>query len=60
VVWLQIRMRDLAGEALASHAPLPTTYWQMARAWFWLGIPAFSAMVLVVGLMVFKHLPGAL
>jgi len=26
----------------------------MRRAWFWLGIPAFAAMVLTVGLMVFK------
>jgi uncharacterized membrane protein len=30
----------------------------MARAWFWLGVPAFVAMVLVVVLMVFKHIPG--
>ena len=33
-------------------------YWRMARAWFWLGIPAFAAMVAVVVLMVFKHIPG--
>ena len=24
----------------------------------WLGVPAFCAMVLVVALMVFKHIPG--
>ncbi len=58
VVWLQIRMRDLATEALANNTGLPPAYWRMARTWFWLGIPAFSAMVLVVALMVFKHLPG--
>jgi uncharacterized membrane protein len=58
VVWLQIRMRDLAATALASGGELPPAYWRMARRWFWLGIPAFSAMVLVVALMVFKHLPG--
>ncbi len=58
VVWLQIRMRDLAATALADGKALPPAYWRMARAWFWLGIPAFSAMVLVVALMVFKHLPG--
>lgn len=58
VVWLQIRMRDLATEALANHTELPPAYWRMACAWFWLGVPAFSAMVLVVALMVFKHLPG--
>lgn len=59
VVWLQIRMQRIADDALANGEPLPARYWQMARAWFWLGVPAFSAMVLVVALMVFKRLPGA-
>lgn len=58
VVWLQIRMRRIAAESLAKGLPLPQRYWQLARRWFWLGVPAFSAMVLVVALMVFKHLPG--
>lgn len=58
VVWLQIRMRDLAADALAAGTPLPPAYWRMARWWFWLGVPAFGAMVLVVALMVFKHTPG--
>jgi hypothetical protein len=30
----------------------------MARWWFWLGVPAFISMVLVVALMVYKHIPG--
>lgn len=58
VVWLQIRMRDLSNAALAQGTPLPPLYGRMARWWFWLGVPAFSAMVAVVALMVFKHLPG--
>lgn len=58
VVWLQIRMRDLAAGALIDGLPLPAAYWRMARHWFWLGVPAFGAMVLVVALMVFKHIPG--
>lgn len=58
VVWLQIRMRDLAGAALAGKQPLPPAYRRLARLWFWLGVPAFGAMVLVVALMVFKHTPG--
>ena len=57
--WLQIRMSDLAASTLANHAELPPAYWRMARAWFWLGVPAFCAMVMVVALMVFKHIPGA-
>lgn len=59
VVVLQIRMARLAAEALRAGSDLPPRYWRMARAWFWLGVPAFTAMVLVVALMVFKHLPGA-
>jgi len=59
VVWLQLRMQKIAALAFAHAAPLPASYWQLARWWFWLGVPAFTAMVLVVTLMVFKHFPGA-
>lgn len=58
VVWLQIRMRDLAEQAVADSTPLPPLYWKMARWWFGLGIPAFAAMVSVVTFMVFKYIPG--
>lgn len=58
VVWLQIRMQALAETALAGHTALPPAYWRLARAWFWLGVPAFSAMVLVVVLMVSKQVTG--
>lgn len=54
VVWLQIRMRHLSDHALLIQQPLPEKYWHYVRIWFWLGIPAFLAMVLVVLLMVFK------
>jgi uncharacterized membrane protein len=54
VVWLQIRMRDISRSALRHDQPLPETYRRMARRWFLLGIPAFTAMVLTVLLMVFK------
>ncbi len=59
VVWLQIRMHRLARAALESGTALPPAYWRMARAWFWLGVPAFSAMALIVVLMVFRQIPGA-
>lgn len=59
VVWLQLRMRQLAEHASHQGQPLPAVYWQLASWWFWLGVPAFAAMVLVVALMVFKHFPGA-
>jgi uncharacterized membrane protein len=54
VVYLQIRMRDMAEAALAGQTALPARYWRYARLWFWLGVPAFIAMVLVTFLMVFK------
>ena len=59
VVWLQIRMQRIAAAAFAGQSALPPTYWRLARWWFWLGVPAFSAMVLVVALMVSKHSFGA-
>ena len=58
VVWLQIRMQKISAKAVTECSPLPELYWQMARWWFWLGVPAFISMVLVVTLMVFKHIPG--
>ena len=54
VVWLQIRMRDLAVSAVLDHSPLSRQYWRYASVWFWLGVPAFGAMLLVVLLMVVK------
>jgi len=59
VVWLQIKMRNIANEAALHKTELPATYWKMARYWFCLGIPAFIAMVLVVIMMVYKHIPWA-
>jgi uncharacterized membrane protein len=54
VVWLQLRMRDLAAAAARHDRPLPARYWRYARLWFWLGVPAFAAMVAVFALMVGK------
>lgn len=56
VVHLQIRIRDLAGAALAAGQPLPPRAWQLYRIWFALGWPAFAALVAVFWLMVTK--PG--
>ncbi len=56
VVWLQLRMRAMAGSAASRRAPLPALYWRYARYWTLLGIPAFCAMFIVVYLMVAK--PG--
>ncbi|MFM2319642.1 MAG: hypothetical protein RLZZ215_2263 [Pseudomonadota bacterium] len=58
VVGLQIQMRRLSEQALATQTELPVLYWRYARYWFWLGVPAFIAMLLVVLLMVFKFTGG--
>jgi len=57
VVWLQLRMAKMARIAAANDAPLPEQYWRHARWWERLGYPAFIAMVVVFGLMVFKPTP---
>ncbi|AKJ29749.1 DUF2269 family protein [Caldimonas brevitalea] len=54
VVWLQLRMAALAQTAGTRSAPLPSLYWRYARAWEWLGYPAFIAMLGVYFLMVTK------
>ena len=54
VVWLQMRLRDLAGDACARQLALPPLYWQYARIWEGLGYPAFVAMAGIYLLMVLK------
>lgn len=54
VVWLQIRMRKMADQAVATNGDLPPLYWRYARWWEWLGYPAFTAMVVIYFLMVAK------
>ena len=56
VVWLQMRMRDLARNSDTRGTPLPPAYWTYAHIWFWLGVPAFLSLVVVFWLMVAK--PG--
>jgi len=52
---LQIRMRDLAQRAVAAGEPaLPPRYHRLARVWFWLGWPAFLAMLAIFWLMIAK------
>ncbi|MES9901772.1 MAG: DUF2269 family protein, partial [Sedimenticola sp.] len=58
VVWLQIKMRNLSQQAVVDQQHLPPLYYRYARSWFWLGIPAFGAMVIIYFLMVFKPTIG--
>jgi len=54
VVWMQLRMRDLARVAAQSGAPLPPEYDRLLKAWTALGVVAFAAIVIVFWLMVTK------
>lgn len=54
VVWMQIRMRDLAKAALGTAKPLPEAYWRLDRWWIVAGSLAFPAVVVVFYLMVVK------
>ena len=54
VVWMQLRMRDMARDALRAGGELPALYWRYLRYWVMLGIPAFCALVVIFWLMVAK------
>lgn len=54
VVWLQLRLRDMAITAQQGGSELPPRYWRYARIWEALGYPAFIAMMVVFYLMVAK------
>lgn len=54
VVWLQVRMRNLAQAAARDAAPLPAAYWRCFRWWTALGIPALFAFLAIYWLMVAK------
>ena len=54
VVWLQIRMRALAEQAVRAGESLPRRYFAYARLWFALGWPAFTAVLAIFYLMIAK------
>lgn len=51
VVWLQIKCRDLAYQALTTSTQLSSLYYRYFKIWLLLGIPAFIALVGVFFLM---------
>lgn len=54
VVWIQIRLRDLARAAALASKPLPLEYFILFRIWFVCGIPAFAAVLVILWLMLTK------
>ena len=54
VVWLQIQLRRMAAACIEGGDPLPQLYDRYLRLWFMLGWPAFTAVLAIFYLMVFK------
>lgn len=52
VVFMQMRMRDLARAAAAAGAPLPQAYRRLFRLWFACGVPAFAFVAAILWLMI--------
>ncbi len=54
VVWMQLRMRDIARRAVAENRELPPAYHRLWRLWFAFGFPAFAAVLGIIWLMTAK------
>jgi len=54
VVWMQMRLRDLAAAAAASNEPLPASYYTIFMWWCAFGVPAFMAVAMIIWLMIAK------
>jgi uncharacterized membrane protein len=54
VVWMQVRMRDLAAAAASAGEPLPRSYHRLFRLWFAFGFPGFGSVMLIIWLMIAK------
>ena len=52
VVWMQMRMRDLAAAAVRDGAPLSDDYHRLSHLWFAFGFPAFAAVLAIFWLMI--------
>jgi uncharacterized membrane protein len=54
VVWIQIRLRDMARHAATEASALPPGFDRLYRIWFAFGFPAFFAVVAIFWLMLTK------
>ena len=52
VVWMQLRMRELAARAVQHNTTLPATYYRLFWLWFAFGFPAFGAVLTIFWLMI--------
>ncbi|PVE56669.1 DUF2269 domain-containing protein [Rhizobium rhizogenes] len=54
VVWIQIRLRDIARASADAGSALPPQWFKLYRIWFACGFPAFFAVIAIVWLMLTK------
>ena len=54
VVFIQMRMRNLANDAAINGKPLPDQYRLLFRIWFALGWPAFAGVIAIFALMTWQ------
>ncbi len=54
VIAIQIRMRDEARASARSGTPLTPRYFRLFRVWFACGIPAFTAIIVLLWLMTIR------
>ena len=54
VVWIQIKMRNIVTQSYLENKDLPRDYWRLQTYWTILGYAAFTVMLPLVVLMVFK------
>ncbi len=52
VVWIQVRLRDLARHAATGETALPPGYHRLYRIWFACGFPGFAAVLAILWLMI--------
>ncbi len=53
--WMQMRVRKLADEALANGTEMPAEFERWRRWWTILGVPSFTAAMVVIWLMIAKY-----
>lgn len=54
VVWIQLRLRDLARAAVEAGEALPDRYHRLFAIWFACGFPAFAAVLVILWLMLVR------
>jgi uncharacterized membrane protein len=59
VLWIQIRLRDLAAATVEAGTALPAAYWRFFAWWTALGFGGLFSFLAIFWLMVVKRLPGA-